>query len=120
MAQYVDGFVLSVPKEKKAEYRKIAREAKTVWMKFGALDYKECCGADLLPPFVTFSFPKMAKAKETEDVWFSFIVYKSRADRNAITKKVMEYYDKKYAGKDMPMPFDMKRFAMGGFSVEVG
>lgn len=39
---YVDGFVLVVPKRKLAAYRKIASKAGTVWMKHGALDYKEC------------------------------------------------------------------------------
>ena len=39
---YVDGFVISIPKKNTAKYKKIASEAKDVWMKFGALDYKEC------------------------------------------------------------------------------
>lgn len=116
---YVDGFVFSVPKAKKAFYKKMAKEASEVWRKFGALDYKECRADDPTPPGVTFTFPKMAKTKPDEEVWFSYIVYKSRADRKRVNKEVMAYFDKKYAGKDMPMPFDMKRFAMGGFSVEV-
>ncbi len=119
MATYVDGFVLSIPKEKKAEYKKLAREAAKVWKEFGALDYKECRADDMTPPSVVFTFPKMAKAKEDEEVWFSFIVFKSKAERTAINKKVMAYFDKKYAGKSMSMPFDMKRFAYGGFAVEV-
>ncbi|MBU2103551.1 DUF1428 domain-containing protein [Patescibacteria group bacterium] len=119
MATYVDGFVLSVPKEKKAVYKKIAKEAALVWKKFGALEYKECRANDMSPKHVVMTFPKMAKTKENEEVWFSFIVFKSRAERNAINKKVMAYFDEKYAGTDMPMPFDMKRFAYGGFTTEV-
>ncbi len=120
MATYVDGFVLSIPKAKKAEYKKIAREAALVWKKFGALEYKECRANDMNPEGVTFTFPKMAKTKEDEEVWFSYIVFNSRAERNAINKKVMAYFDEKYADKkDMSMPFDMKRFAYGGFSTEV-
>lgn len=120
MAKYVDGFVFSIPKEKKAEYKKLAREAAEVWKKFGALDYKECCANDMSPnEYVTFTFPKMAKAKEGEEVWFSFIVYNSKTERNTVNKKAMAYFDEKYAGKEMPMPFDMKRFAHGGFTVEV-
>ncbi len=119
MATYVDGFVLSIPKNKKNAYKKIAKEAAAVWKKFGALDYKECRANDMSPKHVTFTFPKMAKAKPDEEVWFSFIVFKSKADRKAINKKVMAYFDKKYPGQMPDMPFDMKRFAYGGFATEV-
>lgn len=117
---YVDGFVFSVPKAKRAFYKKMASEANEVWRKHGALDYKECRADDVTPKGVTFTFPKMAKTKPGEEVWFSYIFYKSKAERNRINKEVMAFFDKKYAGKDMDMPFDMKRFAMGGFNVEIG
>jgi uncharacterized protein YbaA (DUF1428 family) len=117
---YVDGFVIPIPKKKTTQYKKIAREACTVWTKMGALDYKECILDDAKPPFVTFTFPQMAKVKQGEAVWFSFIVFKSRAHRDAVNKKVMAYFSKKY-GSDMgsAMPFDAKRFAFGGFKVMV-
>lgn len=117
---YVDGFVIPIPKKNTASYKKMAREACTIWKKFGALDYKECIIDDDKPQFVTLTFPKMAKIKTGEAVWFSFIVFKSRTHRDAVNKKVMAYFAKKY-GKDMsqPMPFDMKRFAYGGFKVMV-
>jgi len=118
--KYVDGFVLSVPKKNTAQYKKMAREAKEVWMKFGALDYKECKIEDSKPKCVTFLFPKMAKTKPSEATWFSFIVYKSKSHRNAVNKKVMAYFEKKYGKDHMQMPFDMKRFTYAGFKVEVG
>lgn len=120
MAKYVDGFVLAIPKKNKDAYKKMAREGKAAWMKFGALAYMECRGDDMTPPQVAFTFPKMAKVKEDEEVWFSFITFNSKKHRNEVNKKVMAYFDKKYAGKKMDMPFDMKRFAYGGFTVEVG
>jgi uncharacterized protein YbaA (DUF1428 family) len=117
---YVDGFVLVVPKNKVSEYRKMATEGSRMWKKFGALDYKECIIDDAKPKFVTFTFPKMAKAKKNETVWFSFITYKSRSHRDAVNKKVMAEMDKKYKDqKNAPMPFDMKRMAFGGFKVIV-
>ena len=61
----------------------------------------------------------MAKAKPGEAVWFSFIVFKSRAHRDAVNKKVMTYFSKKYSANDMKMPFDMKRFSYAGFKVVV-
>jgi|SRR3989344_1300085 len=121
---YVDGFVLVVPKNKTAVYRKMAKEGARMWKKYGALDYKECMGDDLnIKPMGGMSpllFPKMTKAKKGEVVWFSYIVYKSRAHRDAVNKKVMADMSK-YAEKhkDMSMPFDMKRMAYGGFKVIV-
>lgn len=124
MAKYVDGFVLVVPKKKLAEYRKMAQWGKKLWMKHGALDYKECVGDDLKPKSMggpkPLSFVKMAKAKSGEAVWFSFIVYKSKKHRDAVNAKVMKdpvMSDPKW--KDTPMPFDMKRMASGGFKVVV-
>ena len=71
-------------------------------------------------PQVVFTFPKMVKVKEGEEVWFSFITFNSKKHRDQVNKNVMEYFSKKYAGKNQNMPFDMKRFAYGGFTVEVG
>ena len=42
MSQYIDGFVLSVPKKKLAAYKKRATKASKVWMDYGALEYREC------------------------------------------------------------------------------
>ncbi len=117
---YVDGFVISIPKKNTAKYKKIATEAKDIWLKFGALDYKECKIDDAKPKYVTLTFSKMIEAKPSEAVWFSFIVFKSRSHRDAVNKKVMDYFTKKYGPKMMDMPFDMKNFSYAGFKVEVG
>lgn len=119
--QYVDGFVLVVPKKNLAAYRAMAKRAAKVWRKYGALDYKECVIEDKKPKWVTFTFPKMVKLKPGETVWFSYIGYKSRAHRDRVNAQVMKdpfMNDPKY--KDKPMPFDMKRMAYGGFTVVVG
>jgi uncharacterized protein YbaA (DUF1428 family) len=118
---YVDGFILPVPKSKTAAYRKIATMAGKIWMKHGAVAYYECIGDDINPkhdpnvPIVPF--PKMAKTKPGETVWFSFIIYKSKAHRDAVNKKVMA--DPKMQKMPGPMPFDMKRVAYGGFKAVV-
>jgi len=123
MSKFVDGFVIAVPKKKFAEYRAMARMGKKIWMKYGALDYKECVGADLHPKGMGGMkhrlFPEMAKAKSGETVWFSFIVYKSKKHRDTVNAKIMKdpvMNDPKWKDK---MPFDMKRFAYGGFKVIV-
>ncbi len=123
--KYVDGFVFSVPEKNVAAYKKMAREGARIWKQFGALDYKECKGDELVPKKapgmpVPLTFTKIAGAKKGETVWFSFITFKSKAHRNQVNKKVMQYFNEKYADKkDEPMPFDVRRMAYGGFSVEV-
>ncbi|MDQ3075919.1 MAG: DUF1428 domain-containing protein [bacterium] len=120
IGKYVDGFVLVVPKNKISDYKKMAELGKKIWMKHGALDYMECVIDDPKPEHVALPFPKMIQAKPSETVWFSYIVFKSRAHRDQVNKKVMTdpaMNDPRY--KDKPMPMDMKRFAYGGFSVAV-
>lgn len=124
MAKYVDGFVLVVPKDKVAEYTKMATEGRDTWMKHGALEYYECKGNDLEPKEMgdmkQLAFTELAKTNADETVWFSFIVFKSKEHRDEVNKKVMEEMSEKYKdAKDLAMPFDMKRMAYGGFSVEV-
>ena len=117
--KYVDGFVIPIPKKNTAAYKKMATDGCKVWKKFGALDYKECIIDDPNPQYVKLTFPKLAKLKPGEAVWFSFIVFKSRAHRDSVNKKVMTYFAKKYKDMSMDMPFDNKRIAFGGFKVMV-
>lgn len=120
--RYVDGFVFTVPKKNLAKYRKMAELGRKIWLKHGAVDYKECMGDDLRPKAMggpkPLSFLKMAKAKPGETVWFSFIVYKSKKHRDEVNKKMMK--DPAMNNPDFKeMPFDMKKFAYGGFKVIV-
>lgn len=120
---YVDGFVLVVERKKLAAYKKMAEIGRDVWMKHGALDYKECVGDDLSPDMggmKVMTFPKLTKQKKGEVVVFSYIVYKSRKHRDEVNKKVMKdsmMNEEKW--KNKPMPFDMKRMAYGGFKTVV-
>lgn len=122
--KYVDGFVLIVPKKNIDAYKKMAKEGRVMWMQCGALDYMECMGDDLNPAMggmPIFPFQKMIQAKKNETVWFSFIMYKSRAHRDQVNKKVYSEMAKKAEKyKDMKMPFDTKKMAYGGFEVIVG
>lgn len=111
---YVDGFVLVVPNKKLAQYKKIAKLAGQVWMDHGAMAYWECTGDEMKVPF-GLPFTKLAKAKPSETVVFSFITYPSKAARDRTNKKVMQ--DARMAKMCDPKnpPFDMKRFSFGGF-----
>ena len=116
--KYVEGFVIPIRKKKLAAYRLLARKAGKIWREFGALDYKECVGDDLNTKWGV-RFPRAAKTKPGETVVFSFIVYRSRADRDRINVKVMK--DPRLAKMMDPksMPFDLKRMVYGGFKVIV-
>ncbi len=118
MAKYVDGFVVPVPKANLAAYRRMARLAGKVWREHGALEYVECVADDVKPGKRT-SFPQSVKLKPGEVVIFSYIVYKSRAQRDQVNKKVMA--DPRLAAMMNPksMPFDGKRMFYGGFKLLV-
>jgi len=118
MAHYVDGYVIPVPKKNVAAYKKMAETGRKVWMKHGALQYFECAGDDLkVPKGCGPGFPKGIGAKAGETVMFSFIIYRSKAHRDAVNAKVMK--DPAMGTMPPKMPFDMKRFLVGGFKVLV-
>ena len=111
---YVDGFVLPIPKRNTKKYVRMARLAGKVWRDHGALEYHVCIADDVKPGKHT-SFPQSVKLKRGEVVWFSWIVYRSRKQRDRIMAKVMK--DKRSAAMMDPkkMPFDAKRMFFGGF-----
>jgi len=124
MAKYVDGFVLVVPNDKTDEYKQMAEGGRDSWMKHGALAYFECRGDDMAPQGMgaeeSRGFPEMTGAQSDQSVWFSFIVFESKAHRDEVNAKVMKEMDEQandYA--DVAMPFDVKQMAYGGFEVEV-
>ena len=114
---YVDGYVLAVPKKKLKAYTAMAKIGEKLWLKHGALEYKECAGDDLKVKW-GLPFTSLMKTKPGETVIFSFIVFKSRAHRDSVNTKVMKAMEKEEPPKDMP--FDMKRMAYGGFKTIVG
>lgn len=114
---YVDGFVIPIPKKKVDAYRKLARKASKIWREHGALEYRECVGDDLAVHCGP-GFPRQTKLKPGETVVFAWIVYKSRAHRDRVNKKVMA--DPRIAKMDpKDHPFDPERMVYGGFKVIV-
>ena len=115
---YVDGFVLPVPKKKLAAYRSMARKAGKIWREHGALEFRECVADDVKRGKVT-SFPQAVKLKPGETVFFSYIVFRNKAERNRINAKVMK--DKRLGSMMDPkaMPFDARRMFWGGFKTVV-
>jgi len=115
---YVDGFVLPVPKKNLAAYRRMATKASKIWREHGALEYCECIGDDLAVKF-GMPFPKGIQTKPGETVVFAYIVYKSRAHRDKVNANVMK--DPRIANLCDPkdMPFDCQRMLYGGFQTMV-
>lgn len=110
---YVDGFIVPVPQERLADYKKMARKAGKIWKELGALAYVECAADDVQVGKWT-SFPRSVKLKEGETVVFSWIVYESREARDDINKRVMA--DPRLDMDPTAMPFDGKRMIYGGFT----
>jgi uncharacterized protein YbaA (DUF1428 family) len=117
MGNYVDGFVVPVPKANLEAYRRMSEDAGKVWREYGALAYTECVADDVKPGKVT-SFPQSVKLEPDETVVFAWIVYESREQRDRVNEQVMK--DPRMTGMDpKSMPFDGKRMFWGGFKVLV-
>ena len=115
---YVDGFILPLPKNNLETYREIASKCGAIWREHGALQFRECIADDVKPGKLT-SFPQSVNLEDEETVIFSWIVYESRAHRDAVNDKVMK--DPRMANMMNPtlMPFDGKRMIYGGFEMLV-
>jgi len=111
---YVDGFIVAVPKKNLESYRRMAKKAGKVWREHGALDYREWVADDVKVGKRT-SFPRSVKLKPGETVIFSWITYKSRAQRDRVNAKVMADPRLKDMMDTKSLPFDAKRMIYGGF-----
>ncbi|OQW55039.1 MAG: RNA signal recognition particle [Proteobacteria bacterium SG_bin7] len=114
---YVDGFVLPVPKKNVKAYVKMATLCSKVWVEHGALDYYECAADDVKKGKIT-SFPQCVKLKKNEVVFFSYITYRSRKHRDQVLKRVFKDGRMKQMCES-PNIFDMKRMIYGGFKTVV-
>jgi uncharacterized protein YbaA (DUF1428 family) len=109
---YVDGFVIPVSKDRLDDYKAHATLCAKIWKEHGALSSVECVGDDV--PYGTLtSFPRGVQAKDDEVVVFSWIVYESRASRDAVMEKVMA--DPRLKPIMESPAFDGKRMIFGGF-----
>ncbi|HVV28620.1 MAG TPA: DUF1428 family protein [Rhizomicrobium sp.] len=114
---YIDGFVVPVPRGKLDAYKEMARQCAPIWREFGATGFVECVGEDTPYGEVT-SFPRSVQLEEDEVVVFSWIVYETRAARDAANRKVME--DPRLKKMMENPPFDAKRMIYGGFEPFLG
>lgn len=111
---YVDGFIVAVPKKNLEAYTRMAKKAGKIWREYGALDYREWVAEDVSVGKRT-SFPRAVKLKPGETIIFSWITYKSRAQRDRINAKVMADPRLKSMMDPKALPFDARRMIYGGF-----
>ena len=114
--EYVDGFIVPVPTDKREVYRALAETASAVFKENGALSVVECWGDDV-PEGKLTSFTMAVQRQPDEAVVFSWITWPSKEVRDAGTKAVME--DPRMDCYADGMPFDGKRMIFGGFRVLV-
>ena len=116
MSKYADVYLLPIAEDKLDEYKKIAKKAGKVFIKHGALKYREYVMSDPKAEGV-IPFPKSLKLKPGETVIYAAVEFKSEAHRNATMKKIMK--DPELDMGDKPCPYDYRRMVYGGFKVLV-
>lgn len=111
--KYVDGFVLAVPKAKKAAYIKFAKKSAALFREHGATRLVETWQDDV-PKGKWTDFFGAVKAKKSEAIVFAWLEWPSKKVRNAGMKKMMS--DPRANDFSAAIPFDGKRMIYGGFS----
>lgn len=117
MEQYIDGYLLSVPQANIEAYRRMADLAGSIWLEYGALEFRECV-ADDIDGEGSASFSAAAGARAGETVVFSWIAFASKAERDRINARVMA--DPRLNSMSCEGVFDFKRMCWGGFATLVG
>ncbi len=115
---YIDGFVLPIPRIYMDEYKKAAEKVAEIWKEYGAIAYFEFVGDDLYLEG-TKSFTETVDAKEDEEIVFGWVVFPSKEIRDLANKKVPA--DPRMTELVMPLTnpekliFDAGRMVYGGF-----
>ena len=118
MTNYIDGFVLPVPRNHLEQYTDVAEVVAKIWKEHGALAYFEYVGEDLKLAG-TWSFPEFLGAKEDEAIIFGWVVFDSREARDLAYERVAA--DSRMEDLIDPltdparMVFDARRMVYGGF-----
>ena len=108
---YLDGVLVAVPDDRKADYRSFAAGHAALFREHGARRVVDAWGDDVPDGKVT-DFKGAVKAEAGESVVFSWVEWPSRAARDAAWAKLMA--DPRMG--EMTMPFDGRRVVYGGFA----
>ncbi|MGE3466264.1 MAG: DUF1428 domain-containing protein [Pyrinomonadaceae bacterium] len=118
MSKYADVYLVPVPEENIAAYKKLANAAGKLFIKHGALRYREYVASDLDVEEIV-PFPKRIKLKEGETLVYAAVEFKSEAHRNKTMKAIMADPELGAMMEGKKPPFDYKRMVYGGFKVLV-
>ena len=110
---YADGFVLPVPQANRDAYLAMASKAAGLFQEYGATRIVEAWGDDVPDGKVT-DYKRAVKAKDGENVVFSWIEWPSKEVRDEGWKKMMA--DERMKPDHDNMPFDGMRMFWGGFT----
>ena len=119
MSNYIDGFVLPIPRSSLDEYQRLVEAIAEIWKEHGALDYREYVGDDLVLEG-TRSFTDLVAASDADAIVFGWVVFASREARDAANAKVAA--DPRMADlmSSADSGFDASRMAYAGFRSFVG
>jgi uncharacterized protein YbaA (DUF1428 family) len=109
---YINGFIVPVPADKKAQYQDIAEKFWEIARDYGALSQVEAWEADVKDGKLT-DFRRAVNLEPGEKVVFSWMTWKDRATADASHDRMMADPRMKEFGEKMP--FDGKRMVFGGF-----
>jgi uncharacterized protein YbaA (DUF1428 family) len=119
MSTYIDAILIPVPKSNLDTYKRMSEEWGKAHLRHGALYYSDSISDDAQPGKVT-SFPQAVQLKDGEVIALAWVVYRSKEERDRISKAVMEDPQLKEAMDPSKMPFDGKRMFWGGFETVIG
>lgn len=114
MANYIDGFVLPLPRECLDEYKRLVEAVAAIWIEHGALNYREFVGDDLAFEGLR-SFTDLAAADDSEVTIFGWVEFASREARDLANEKVSTDPRMAELVNSANSGFDAERMAYGGF-----
>jgi len=117
MSKYADVYLLPIPEENIPVYKKLATAAGKLFVKHGALKYREYVASDLSVQDVV-PFPKRIKLKPGETLVYASVEFKSESHRNKVMKAIFADPAMQETMPGKP-PFDYKRMVYGGFRILV-
>src|SRR5688572_19427418 len=118
MSKYADVYLCPIREENVPAYKKLATAAGKIFMKHGAVRYREYVASDLSVEKVV-PFPKVVKLKPGETLIYAVVEFRSEAQRNKAMKAIMEDPEMGTIMEDQKPPFDYKRMVYGGFKILV-
>jgi len=118
MAKYVDVYLLPISEENVPAYREMAENAGKLFLKHGALTYREYVASDLNVMEGITAFPKAIELLSGETLVYAAVEFESESHRNESMERIFADPEMNAIMPKEPL-FDMKRMVYGGFTVLV-